>query len=539
MFAIGGCTTDDDGDTGGDGGGEDQPMSGGTFNFYINEPAFIDPVNLQESEGVQVGQAVFDSLVNFDYLTSEIEAAAAETWEPNEDASVWTFYLREDATFHNGDPVTAADFKYAWERIADPENASEIGYHLIPVKGYEEMAAGDATEMEGVVAVDDYTLEVTLNHPMGDFEYVVGHPALAPVPMSAVEDGVEFDGDTVDFSEMPIGNGPFMMAEPWEHDQYIKVEANDDYYGDKPYIDGIDFKIFKDEETAFLEFKAGNLDFTQIPSGQIEEVIDEYGESSDGYTVEPGGQALFGTELAIYYILMNNEDEVMSDPLVRQAFSLAVNRMAIIDTVFEGMRDPATGIVPKGIVGFQEDAWPYSMYDPEAAADKLEEAGYPDGEGLPQVKLEFNTGSGHEDIMQLIQADLTAIGVDVVLDGTEWAQYLDKLLEKTYQIGRLGWIADYPVMDNFLYPMFYSESHDNYAFYNNPDVDEMLTEARQMTDADERVEAFRDIEKTVGEDAPVIPIMYYKHVRVGSDRVRDCVFSPQGLMNFEELWIEE
>ncbi|MHB1324201.1 MAG: peptide ABC transporter substrate-binding protein, partial [Coriobacteriia bacterium] len=223
MLAVGGCATAED--------GEDEPASeitmGGTFNFRINEPAFIDPVNLQESEGTQVGQVLFDSLVAFDPITSEVIPAAAERWEANEDATVWTFYLVEGAKFHDGSDVTAEDFKYAWERICTPANESEISYHLAAVQGYDEMQDESATELSGVRVVDDYTLEVTLNYGFADFEYVAGHPALAPVPQAAVE------ADPDAFSEMPIGNGPFMMSEPWAHDQYIKVEKFADYYGDE------------------------------------------------------------------------------------------------------------------------------------------------------------------------------------------------------------------------------------------------------------------------------------------------------------------
>ena len=527
MLGTSACTTSS---TGGDDDGD--AKMGGTFLFYISEPAFIDPVNLQESEGTQVGQSIFDSLVTFNSLTSEIEPAAAESWEPNEDASVWTFKLVEGATFHNGDPVTAADFKYAWERICNPENESEINYHLAPVLGFDEMVAGEAEELEGVVAVDDTTLEVTLQYPFADFEYVVGHPALAPVPMAVVEE------DAAAFSEMPVGNGPFAMTEPWAHDQYIKVEKNADYYGDEPNIDGVDFMILADQDTAFLEFQAGNLDFTQIPTGQIQSTIDEFGESPDGYTVNPGEQVSLGAELATYYLLQNNTDEILSDPKVRAAMSLAINREQIVEKVFEGTRIPATGIVPPGIVGHQEDAFEYAKYDPEAAAALLEEAGYPGGEGLPTIKLEYNTGSGHEDILALVSSDLEAIGVKSELEGTEWAQYLDKLTEKTYQIGRLGWIADYPVMDNFLYPLFLTDSGDNYAFYANPEVDDMLNEARQTTDADERVGMYQEVEKMIGADAPVIPIVFYRHTRVASDRVNDGIYSPNGLFNLESVWLD-
>ncbi len=507
------------------------PVEGGTFNFYISEPAYIDPLNLFESEGIQVGQAVFDSLVAFDPLTSEIRPAAAESWEANEDATVWTFNLVQGATFHNGREVTAADFKYAWERIANPENESEIPYHLAAILGYDEMQDGTATELEGVVAVDDYTLEVTLKYPWADFQYVVGHVALAPIPAEEVEAG--------EFSEMPIGNGPFKMSEPWARDQYIKVERFDDYYGDRPYIDAIEFKILADQDTAWLEFQAGTIDFTQIPTGQIQSSIDQWGESPDGYTANPGEQVLLGTELAVYYLLMNNEDEVLQDPVVRRALSLAVDRQAICTTVFEDTREPATGIVPDGIVGFQDDAWEYSRYDPDQARELLAEAGYPDGEGFPKITLEYNTGAGHEDILQLVQNDFRDIGIEAELEGMEWAQYLDMLTERTYQIGRLGWISSYPIMDYFLYPLFHSESADNYAFYVNPEVDEMLEEARITVDDDERIELYREIERMVGDDAPMMPLMFYRHTHIASDRVVDGVYSADGMFDFKSVWLRQ
>ena len=278
------------------------PVKGGTLSFYIGEPAVIDPIDGQESEGIQVINQVFDSLVDFDPLTSKIAPAAAESWKPNADATVWTFKLRKGAKFQNGREVVAGDFKYAWERIAQGKNASTISYHLSSIKGFDEMQADTATELSGVKVVDDQTLEVTLQYPFADFEYVVGHPALAPVPKEEVEK------DPKAFLEKPIGNGPFMMTEPWAHQQGIKLKAFADYYGDKPYLDGIDFQIFKDTNTEFMEFKAGNLDFSIIGDGQIEQVKADYGEAPDGYTPEPGKQGLFGTSAAVYYIVLHLTD---------------------------------------------------------------------------------------------------------------------------------------------------------------------------------------------------------------------------------------
>jgi peptide/nickel transport system substrate-binding protein/oligopeptide transport system substrate-binding protein len=534
MFTVGGCKPKDDTDTtNGDKTPESDVQLGGTFKWFLSEPAFIDPVNLQESEGTQVGQAVFDSLVAFDPITSELMPAAAVSWEANDDATVWTFKLVEGAKFHDGSDVTAADFKYAWERICNPENKSEISYHLAIVKGYDEMQAGTATELSGVKVVDDYTLEVTLNYAFADFEFVVGHPGLAPVPQEAVE------ADPAAFADKPIGNGPFMMAEPWAHDQYIKVVAFDDYYGDKPYIDGVDFMILADEDAAWAGFQAGDLDFTTIPSGEIENSLATYGESPDGYTLNPGEQVSLGAEQAIYYLLINNTDPAFADPKVRAALSLAIDRQEICDKVFEGTRTPATGIVPPGIVGHKADAFPYAKYDPEQAKTLLAEAGFPNGEGLPEISLDYNSGVGHEDILQLVQEDLKAVGINSKLVGTEWAQYLDKLFDAQYQVGRLGWIADYPIMDNFLYPLFLTGSADNYSFYSNPEVDAMLDEARTTVDDDERVALYQEIEKIVGNDAAVIPMFYYRHTRVASDRVNDGVYSANGLFGFEKVWLTQ
>lgn len=510
--------------------GGEEPADGGTFNIYINEPAFIDPLNLQESEGTQVGNQVFDSLVSFDYKSGDILPAAAESWSPNEDATVWTFKLK-DAKFHDGSKVTAADFKYAWERICNPANESEISYHLAAVKGYEAMQEGTTTGLEGVKAIDEKTLEVTLSYSFGDFGFVVGHPALAPVPKAAVE------ADPAAFLEKPIGNGPYMMTEPWAHDQYINVVRFDDYYGEKPHADGIDYVILKDEDTAWVEFQAGNLDFTGIPSGQLEAAKAKYGVSDDGLEVAPEKQALTGPEVAIYCIAINNKNGVLSNVALRQALSLAINRQAIAETVYEGVCDPAEGIVPAGVNGYQENAWLYSKYDPEGAKAKLAEAGYPNGEGLPEVTLSFNSGAGHEDVMAVIQSDFVAIGVNAVLDGSEWATYLDKLKSGDFMLGRMGWSADYPIMDNFLFPLFMSTSLDNCALYENPAVDKALLDARATVDTDERIAKYQAIEKTVGEDAPVIPIVNYRHHHVGSDRVRGLVYSPQGLLNLEQAWI--
>jgi len=408
VAVVSGCAPQQ---TGGEQPAGDEPQKGGTMSFYIGEPAYIDPYNGQETEGVQVIQAVFDSLTTFDDLDpTKVLPAAAESWEPNADATVWTFKLNPNGKFSDGTPVTANDFVYSWNRICNPNTVntatgkpdpSIISYHLGFVQGFDDVASGKAETLSGIKAVDDLTFEVTLSQPFADFEYVVAHPSLAPVPQKFVEEGVPTGSaeTTIAYGEMPIGNGPFKLAEPWKHNQFIKVVANDNFAtGDAPYLDGVDFKIFKDPETAYTEFEAGTLDFTQIGEGKIKDAVAKYGEAPDGYTVNPGEQVLLGPENATYYLIFNMKSKPFDNPDLRKAVSLAVNRQAICDTVFEGTRDPADNILPPKIAGYVKGAWVDSKYDPEAAKQALADAGYPEGKGLDTVTLSFNSGGGHEKI---------------------------------------------------------------------------------------------------------------------------------------------
>lgn len=524
-----------------------EPVKGGMMSFYIGEPAYIDPYNAQETEGMQVTQALFDSLTAFDDLdASKVLPAAAESWEPNADATVWTFKLNPNGKFSDGTPVTAKDFVYAWNRIANPEtintatgkpDPSIISYHLGFVKGFDDVAGGKATEMEGLKAVDDMTLEITLTQSFADFEYVVAHPSLAPVPQKAVEEGVVFADATVPYGEMPVGNGPFKMAEPWKHNQYIKVARNDEFMGEAALLDGVEFRIFKDPETAYTEFEAGNLDFTQIGEGKIKDAVAKFGESEDGYTVSPGAQVLLGPEASTYYLILNNENEFLKNKDLRRAVSLAVNRQAICDTVFEGTREPADSILPPAMAGYEPGAWADSKYDMEAAKQALVDAGFPGGEGLPTFKLSFNSGGGHEKIMELVQSDLKAIGINTEFESADFPVYLKQLDEGKHEIARLGWVADYPIAYNFHYALFNSKSTDNKAFYKNPAVDTAIAEGQTITDSAARIAKYTEIDATIGADVPVAPLMFYKHHHVGSDRINDFVFTALYFGSFEKAWI--
>lgn len=506
------------------------------FRCYLSEPAYIDPNNAQETQGALVVHALFDPLVTWDWSTNAaVPLAAAELPSISEDGLTYTFKLREGMTFHNGDPVDAESFRRGWERLADPNLAtpSEIGYHLSPVLGYAEMAAGEATSMAGLACPDELTFQVTLIAPMADFLAVCCHPGLSPVPQAALD-------DQASFLEAPIGNGPFMMDGAWQHNQYINLVRFDDYYGEAPAIEGIYFDIKADPDTAFSEFEAGDVDFAPIPTGRIQDTIDAYGKSEDGYTAESGKQVLTGSQANTYFITLNISDPILSDVNVRRALSLAINRQNIVDTLYEGTRAVATSIFPPVIDDDPEDAWEYCTYDTERAGQLLDKAGYPadeNGKRNLTLTLSYDGGRGHEDIMSSIQADLANIGVTIEQESLEWAALLPRLGDAQFQMGRSGWTADYPTMDNFLYPNFYSTANDNSSTFNNPDIDAALDAARQITDDEDRKVAYRQICHAIGQDVPVIPIMHAAHNYVVSERVKSFMFDAQLLGDFKNAEI--
>lgn len=506
------------------------------MSFYLSEPAYIDPYNAQENQGTAIVRAMFDGLMTWDWDTnSAVPVCAADYPEVSEDGLVYTFKLKEGMTFHNGDPVDAESFVRGWTRVADPKMAtpSDICYHLAPVAGYAEFNGGEADTLTGIKAVDDLTFEVTLVAPMGDFTAVCCHPGLVPVPQAALDDPEAF-------LEQPIGNGPFMMDEPWKHNQYINLVKFEDYHGEPAKLDGVYCSIQKDPDTAYNEFKAGSIDFAQIPTGQIADNQETYGVSEDGYTSTPGKQVLMGTELSTYFMIPCSQDPVLQDVNVRRALSLAINRQNIVDTLYEGSRKPATSIMPQVLDDSEENNWEYCAYDPERAAQILDEAGYPADEngkrGL-EITLNYNGDGGHEDLMSTIQLDLEAVGFTVTQDAVEWATYLENLAADNFSLGRLGWIADYPVMDNFLYPNFFTGADNNYEKYSSPEFDALLLEARQIQDEEERKAAYRKACAMIGEDMPVIPIMFYAHNYVASERMASFTYDSQSIPHFESAEI--
>ena len=501
----------------------DEPQAGGVLNYYITNPVAIEPFGAEENQGVEVMFNTFDPLCVFDWDKGEVVGLTAESWDVNDAADEFTFHIRPEAKFHNGQPVTSKDFKYAWER---------------QVSGADEMMNGTGTELD-VECPDDLTFVVHLKAPFADFPSIACERATAPVPAGCTDTEEDFQK----FRVAPIGNGPFMMDGEWADGQYINLKPFADYWGEKPLLDGINFQILSSDDTAWLEYQAGNLDFLMVAAGHFNEARQMYGEAEDdGYLANPGHQYIYGDETSIYYLICNNEDEVMSNRDLRIAISFAIDRQAICDTALQNTRTPATNMLAAAVPGSVEGGWMYTSptKDVEKANEYFDKAGYPaDANGKRDLKLTFssNTGSSNEQILQMVMADLEACGVTCELNLQEWAAYIDSLQSMNYQIGRLGWTIQVPYADGVLQPLFYTGSGDNNSGYSNPEFDAALDYARTVVDDEERMKAYQDANAIVAEDMPVIPMFNYCHTYLTSGRVNNFFYGPLGYITMTKCWL--
>lgn len=509
------------------------PKAGGTYNYPLGaEPPCIEPLNIQEVEGAQVGHQVFWGLVNYQGgKDTPIEAvpAVAESWSANADATVWTFKLRKGVTF--GPPVnrevTADDFVYSWNRATDPANQSYVSYILAPIKGCGDDGYWDnKVGLTGVKALDPYTLQVTLRYPFAEFPLTLGHTVAAPVP----KEYVEKLGNKA-FGEKPVGDGPYMVQE-WQHKKQIVLVKNPNFW-DKSragYVDTINMPIYLNPSTEWLEFQKGTTDFSSVPAGQVTPAENNPKVKSGEWT------AYKYPNLGIYYVGFN-----MSNPVVGGASGLPLRQMLyyasdtqnVINVVNEGVSLPATGYVPTGIKGFIPNQSPYS-YDPEKAKALMAQVGT-----VPKMTYWYNTEGDHQKIAEALLAGWQPLGINVELSGFEWATFLEKIKGTDHEMFRMGWVADYPSMDNFLFPIFQSKQSPYMGFfYNNPDFDALLQKARGTVDDTARYALYGQAEKMALTDIPAIPLYTYRDFRVTNNRVGGFDRNSMGYTDMWKVWIK-
>ena len=512
------------------------------FNLAVclaSEPQTIDPALNSAVDGAIMINHMFEGLVKWvdDGEGNAVTAPGqAESWEKvvNDDGTVtYTFTLRDGIKWSDGQPVTAGDFEYSWKRLANPETAADYCYMIDMVQGYASVADGSADpDTLGVKALDDKTLEVTLSYDCPYFEEIMAFPATFPVRQDVVEGNDEWTYDVSTY----IGNGPYKMAE-WSHNAYILAEKNENYYDyDNLGPDTIRFTLLDDANAMLAAYNSGELDFIEnFPTDEMANYL-------------ASGEITVADYLGTYYVCFNTEDEVFSGPLIREAFSLAIDRNYIVENVSQAGEVPATAYVPSGVndaegpsgddfrtVGGEYYSVAEEDYEAncERARELLAEAGYPNGEGFPTVEYTYNTDDKHKAIAEALQNMWQEVlGVTVTLSNQDWNVFLESRKQGDYQIARNGWIADYNDPCSFL-DMWYTGGGNNDAQYSNPEYDALIDAAKATSNQEERMAAFHQAEDIlIGQDSVLAPIYFYTQPYMLADDIQGMYYTPLGYFFF-------
>ncbi len=449
----------------------------------IAEPQSLDPHVATATNDFRILMNVYEGLVRFADGTLEVEPALAESWEISDDGLSYTFQLREGVTFHDGTPFNAEAVKFNFERMLDEA-------HPFHDTGPFPLSF-NFSAVEDVTAVDDTTVEFTLSEPFAPFLSNLAYPTGLIVSPAAVEQFGE------DYGRNPSGTGPFRFAE-WLANQRVVIAANPDYWDGPPALEAVVFRPITDANTRMAEMLAGGLDImVEAPPDSIA----QFRDAPDFTVHEQAGPH-------VWYLILNMKEGPFENQAVRQAVNFAVDKEALVNDVLQGTAEISAGPVPPAFAwAYNEEVEPYP-YDPDRARELLEEGGY-DGEEI--VFYVTEGGSGMLDPVAMgtaIQADLAAVGMNVRIETYEWNTFLGQVnpgLEGKAQMAQMAWMTNDPDTLPFLTlrtAAWPEEGGFNSGYYSNPDVDEMLDEARRTTDPEERASLYRDVQEIVHEEAP-------------------------------------
>jgi oligopeptide transport system substrate-binding protein len=544
------------------------PRRGGTLRIgLVVDPVSIDPRFIVDDEGELLVDALFDPLVRTDDEGAVVPAAAAR-WDIEDDGATFVLHLRE-ASFHDGSPVTAHDFKRTFDRIADAsaEPPSFLAYLLADVVGIDA-AQSEGGGLAGVIAEDDRTLRIQLTAPQPAFLTTLSEPSLVPTPPAA-------DEDPEAYGREPIGNGSFAMAGPRELGAFLRLVRFEDHH-DPALLDEVLFTLYDANDGGtelWQDLSDGQLQLGQLPPSRREEAIELFGLSRDGYT---GPGLLEGIRSPVYMYGFDTTRAPFDDPRLRRAISLSIDREQLATDATEGTRVPATSLVPPGIPGSQSRACDACVRDPETARQLLEEVVRdlvadqgPDGdeadgdtdsesddaategdsdEPLPPaaevigpVTLTYNRGTFHGAIAEQVAADIgETLGLEVSFQGQELAPFIQGVRRGDVSVFRLGWDVGEPTSQAYLYPMFHSSQVglDNLTRFADDEVDALLDQARASADQPERLALLREAERRVLEELPAIPLLWYRHDLVVRPEVQDLVYSQLGRLRLAETWLD-
>lgn len=529
LAACGGGNNDAGSNNGNDESGNNnaenaEPSGDQTLNINIKtEPPSLHPGTSSDTTSSAVLDQVFEGLTRIN-LEGEPEEAMAESIDVSEDGLTYTFKIREDAEWSNGDPVTAEDFEYAWKWVLDPESAdTDYAYQLYPIKGAEDAKEnGGSLDDVGITVEDEKTLVVELEQPTDYFLELTAFHTYYPLNKDVVS---ENDKWALDVGDDYVTNGPFKLVS-WDHKDRIVIEKNEDYWdADTVQLETITMHMIDDESTALSMYENDELDWIGDPVDAIPLAAIQ--------SMKDAGELHIEDRAGLYYYAVNHEDEVLGNANIRKALALSINRQGIVDNVTQTEEKPAMALVPPSM--FEENEEGYFADNDIDEAKKylekgLEELGLDE---LPAIKLSYNTDEGHAAIAQAVQ-DMWNKNLDlnVELNNEEWNVYLDSLGEGNYQIGRMGWIADFNDAINFL-EIFETVGGNNYTNWENDEFKALLKDSRAELDSDKRQEILKEAEELFMEELPIVPVYFYTNTYAAKDNVKGIEALPVGAFNLK------
>lgn len=518
-----------------------------------SEPETLDP-NLESSvDGATYAMHMFENLMKYEQTDEnaalddsenvkilETTYGQAESYDVSDDGLTYTFHLRDDIYWSDGEPVVADNWVYSWKRIVDPANAADYGYILDGI--VENAAAIQAGEADpdtlGIVAVDDKTLEVTLEAECPYFIGLCAFAALEPLREDVIEEyGIEWTNPG-----NLVSNGAYVLTD-WVHDSYLQMTKNDMYYDEIAGPDTITWYLNNSETAQLASFEAGEYDFfDSVPVDQIADLQDQGVEHS-------------ANQVGTYYLYMHTEN--IPDWRVRAAIALAIDRENIVENVTQGGQIPATGIVAGGIHNSDGDEWTETygevMYAalaelyPDAdletyagrcdlAAQLLEEAVEDGYDTSATIDYEYNTNEAHKAIAEAVQADVAdVLGLDISLNNSEWQTYTNNLSEGEFGLARLGWIADYDDAITYI-ELFTNGNSYNYGEWVSDDFTDIVNEAKTLPGGEDRDALLAEAEKVLfGEDGwTVCPIYFYTQQYCINPDLYGVGWTPLGYFLFDQ-----
>ena len=485
------------------------------------EPQTIDPHTATGLPEHHIIQALFEGLVVKNPYSMELEPGVAESWSVSQDGLTYTFKIRKDAKWSNGDPLTSEDFRWSWWRALQPALGSQYVFMFFPIKNAEDYFNQKITDFSkvGIKTPDSSTFIVELRNPTPYFMQLLDHYSMFPVHRKTIEKHGEADESYTQWirPENIVTNGIFKL-DYWRLNKKIEVSRNVHYWDhDKVKLNGIVFHPTENNTTEERMFRANQLHFTAtIP---LERVPVYRKDNPDVLHVSP--------MMATYFYRLNLKNPSLSDVRVRQALSISVNRDQLTQKVLNNLNLPAYAIVPPGLLGYQ----PPKMFDysPDKARQLLADAGYPNGEGFPTLTLQYNTSDQHRIIAIAIQQMWKdELNINVELINKDWKVYLDDERNGNFDISRASWVGDYLDPNTFL-DMWVEGAGVNRTGWNNPRYDELILHDAPKQQGQDRFKKFYEAESILFTEMPIIPLYIYSSRHLIHPSVKGM---PHNLMDY-------